>query len=418
MAHSDATVSPVAQARDARPSLEAFFSYGFRPFFLGAAIHTAVLTTVWLTWIVGTASGDTAAWLPVAGSPFAWHAHEMIYGFASAAIAGFLLTAVPNWTGALPLSGAPLVVLWVVWVAGRIAMAFSALLPAYAAGAVDIAFLPLLAAFAGRQLFVKPALKNLVFLAILLLLALGNAAYHLAANESLPFDSLALMRVALLMVAVMISIIGGRIVPAFTHNWLHLNEAPGPMPRRIGALDVASVLSIAFCALLQATAAPPTALGAAALLAAGLNGLRLFFWRGLATRREPIVWILHVAYAWIVIGLALLAASVLTDRVPASLAVHAFGTGAAGTMIMAVMSRASLGHTGRPLVAPPAVVWAYCLVTAAAVVRVFGPLILPTHVTLALVAAALAWIAAYGLFAAVYAPILTTPRVRMKAAAR
>jgi uncharacterized protein involved in response to NO len=220
----------------------------------------------------------------------------------------------------------------------------------------------------------------------------------------------------MLMVAIMIAIIGGRIVPSFTHNWLHLRENGVQMPRRINELDTASIVSIAVFAVFTISGLPDIWQGVAASLAAVLNAIRLLLWRGWSARREPIVWILHLAYAWLVIGLGLSAASAFHAGIPTSLASHAFGTGAAGTMIMAVMSRASLGHTGRPLIAPPMIVGAYVLVTVASLLRVFGPLLVPSHQPAILTLAALAWIAAFVVFAIVYAPILTTPRVHTKVA--
>jgi uncharacterized protein involved in response to NO len=397
-----------------RPSLDAFFSYGFRPFFLGAAVYAALLMTVWIAWIATSATGTAAFQLPVAGSPYAWHAHEFVFGFAMAAVAGFLLTAVPNWTGALPLSGAPLVVLFLVWIAGRVVMAVSGLLPQTVVATTDLSFLPLLGVFAARQLLVKPAPRNIVFLVILLALTLVNLAFHLATAGVISWEPLTVVRVGLMAVAIIIAIIGGRIIPAFTHNWLHLNGVTGPMPRRIDWLDRASILSLVTFVMLQALAVPPALIGGVALLASAINGTRLYLWRGWATRSEPIVFILHLGYAWIVAGLLLSAVNAWTDAVPASLASHAFGTGAAGTMILAVMTRASLGHTGRSIVAPRAIVWAYVLVSFSALMRVAGPLVASQYSAVVLSAAALAWIAAFTLFAAVYAPILTTTRVHTK----
>ena len=400
----------------ATPSFAAFFSYGFRPFFLGAAVFAALMMSVWLAFVATTTYGAANEWLPVAGSPFAWHAHEMVYGFAAAAMAGFLLTAIPNWTGALPLSGTPLIALFVMWLAGRMAMLLSGLLPLFLVAGLDLIFLPTLGVFAAVQLFVKPSPRNLVFLALLAVMTIANALFHLANFAILDVDPLAASRSGMLMVATTIAIIGGRIVPAFTHNWLHLNKGSNGMPRRFAWLDAASIGSIALFATAAVLQMPALWQGWVALGAALLNAARLSFWRGWSARREPIVWVLHLGYAWLVAGLALSAASSLTSAVPGSLASHAFGTGAAGTMIMAVMSRASLGHTGRPLVAPPLIVVAYVLNTLAALLRVFGPLAVPAHAVETLVAAALAWIAAFSLFAVVYAPILTTPRVHTKIA--
>jgi uncharacterized protein involved in response to NO len=401
--------------RQNRPSAEALFSYGFRPFFLAAAIYAAVLMTVWITWIATSTTGTAAFALPVAGSPYAWHAHEFVFGFATAAIAGFLLTAVPNWTGALPLSGAPLIGLFLLWLLGRLMMLVSGLLPPWIVAVIDVAFIPALGGFAARQLFVKPAARNLVFLVILLALTLVNLAFHFATMGLVSCDQLAVVRVGLMAVSIVIAIIGGRIIPAFTHNWLHLNRATAPKPRRIEWLDRASILSLVTFAMLQAFAVPPALFASVALLAFALNGARLYLWRGWATRSEPIVFILHLGYAWLVAGLLLSAASAWTDTVPGSLASHAFGTGAAGTMILAVMTRASLGHTGRPIVAARAIVWSYVFITVGALTRVAGPLLVPQHSAVALTVAASAWIAAFILFGAVYVPILTTPRVHTKA---
>lgn len=397
-----------------RASLDALFSYGFRPFFLGAAVFAILLMSAWITWL-----GSQGLWnrpwdLPVAGSPFAWHAHEMIFGFAAAAVAGFLLTAVPNWTGALPLSGPPLVWLFSVWVAGRVMMAVSGLLAPTLVAAVDVAFLPLLGGFAAFQLFEKPAARNFVFLVALAALTAANIAYHLAVNGIITADGS--MRFALMVLVLMVSIIGGRIIPAFTHNWLHLNVGAVPMPRRVAWLDAASIVSIALLALCQAGPVPAGVEGSIALAAALLNGARLFLWRGWMTWRAPIVFVLHAAYAWLVIGLLLLALAGFTDHLPSVPATHALGVGAVGTMIMAVMTRASLGHTGRPLVAPAPIVWSYALVTLATVLRIAGPPLLPDLWIECLLAAALAWIAAFALFVIVYTPILTTPRVAMKRA--
>jgi uncharacterized protein involved in response to NO len=338
----------------------------------------------------------------------------MVYGFAAAAVAGFLLTAVPNWTGTLPLSGTPLVLLFAVWLSGRIVMGVSGMLPYALVAAIDVAFLPALGACAAGQLLEKPALRNFVFLVIVVALTLCNVVFHLTTFGFLAVDPLAANRIGVLLVVIMIAIIGGRIIPAFTHNWLHLNGVSGQMPQRFAWLDAASIISIVVFVLLETVGAPDALRGTAALMAAAFNGARLALWRGFATRKEPIVWVLHLAYAWIVVGLALSAAASFTGHVSTAIASHAFGTGAIGTMIMAVMSRASLGHTGRPLVASRPIVAAYLLLPLAAALRVVGPLLAPQHYTAVLGVAGVAWVAAFALFVLVYAPILTTPRVHMK----
>lgn len=395
-------------------SFDAFFSYGFRPFFFGAAVFAVLLMGVWLVFVATSMSGSSGNWLPITGSPLAWHAHEMIFGFAAAAIAGFLLTAVPNWTGALPISGMPLVVLFATWMSGRIALFVSGMIPYEVAAGFDLIFLPLLGVTAARQLFVRPAMRNLVFLVLISVLTLTNAAFHLGTAGYIDLDPLRAAKAGLFVVVVKIAIIGGRVIPAFTHNWLHLNRPGAPLPQRYQWLDVTSALSIVIFAVLAAFDMQTAWQGTVALVAAVLNGVRLWHWQGWSTRSEPIVLILHLGYLWLVAGLALTAASAFQAGIPATLASHAFGTGAAGTMIMAIMSRASLGHTGRPLVAPTPIVWAYGLLSAAAVVRVAGPLVAPGATTFVLTLAALAWMGAFALFTIVYAPILSTPRVHTK----
>ena len=401
-----------------RPSFDAFFSYGFRPFFLGAAVYAVLAMLLWLGWIASVALGWPQGWLLVAGSPFAWHAHEIVFGFATAAIGGFLLTAVPNWTGALPLSGFPLVVLFAVWLLGRVAMGLSAVVPYPLVMIADGAFLPLLGGFAALQLFTRPAARNLVFLAMIVAMMICNIVSHLGNAGYLDVDPMAAIRAAMLIVIVMIAVIGGRIIPAFTHNWLNGQRPPVPMPRRIRWLDMTALVSLVVFVLFDTLAAGWVLVGTAALVAAIANGGRLVLWRGFATHAEPIVWVLHLGYAWIVIGLLLAALSAFTNEIPPAVVSHAFGTGAIGTMILAVMSRASLGHTGRRLVAPRVIVATYHLVTLAALLRVIAPLLPAQSYSPMLLAAGLAWAASFLLFALVYAPILTTPRVHMKLASR
>lgn len=390
------------------PSLGALFSYGFRPFFFSAGLFAALAMTVWLAWITTAAAGWWQGWLPVAGSAFAWHAHEMVFGFAAAAIGGFLLTAVPNWTGTLPLTGRPLAILFATWLAGRVAMGLSGLLPFPLVMLLDVAFLPILGAFAARQLIVRPTARNLMFLVLVAALTVCNILFHLGNASHLALDPFAPVRIALMVVIVMIAIVGGRIIPAFTHNWL--NGKRKPMPQRIPWLEKTALAALVAFVLLEATGAPDTLIGLAALVAAVAHGARLVLWRGFATRAEPIVWVLHLGYAWIVIGLALAALAAFTDAVPSASITHAFGTGAIGTMTLAVMSRASLGHTGRRLIAPRPIVWTYYLITLAAALRVAAPFWTDGSAA-ALTAAALAWISAFSLFTYVYAPILTTPRI-------
>ena len=385
----------------------ALFSYGFRPFFLGAGAYAVLAMAIWITWIWA----QDPAWATWRGFPFAWHAHEMVFGFGVAAVAGFLLTAVPNWTGALPLAGRPLMLLFAVWLVGRVAMNATGVLPASLVATIDLAFVPLLGVLAARQLLVKPAPRNFIFLVLLAALTVCNAEYHLTVIGMTSSDEMAGVRLGLMLLILMIAIVGGRIVPAFTHNWLHLNAPASDMPRRYPLLDAVAIASVALFIVSQIIPAPVALTGSLALVGSVANGARLVLWRGFATWRAPIVWVLHLGYAWLVVGLAMAGAAAFSSQVSSAIAAHAFGTGAVGTMVLAVMTRASLGHTGRPLVAARPIVWAYGLVTLAALLRTFGVLIAPAYYTEILVAAGLAWISAFALFVIVYAPILVGPRV-------
>lgn len=395
----------------ARPTLSALFSYGFRPFFLSASAYAAVVMAVWLAWIGIHAANASLTWISISGAPHVWHAHEMVFGFGAAAVAGFLLTAVPNWTGALPASGRPLAILFAMWAAGRLAMWTSALVPAFLTAAVDLAFIPFLALHVAHQLFVRPQSKNMVFLGLLTVLFLANGTYHLTAVGVLTLEPTAGIRVGLLALVAMVVVIGGRIVPSFTHNHLKRISPDAPMPVRHALLDRASLVLVMAFAIAAALQLPDRVVGMLAALAALANGARLVLWRGHATLDAPIVVVLHVGYAWLVVGLAIWAAADLGGFMSEVAALHALATGGIGTMVLAVMSRASLGHTGRPLVVSPSIAVAYALVSLAAVLRVFGPALLPQAYNEIMLVAGLAWLAAFATFTVVYFPILTSARV-------
>lgn len=412
-ASTDAAGGPAELARASlleRIWGHSFFSYGFRPFFLGAAIYAALAMALWLAWIGIHAANASLIWISISGPPHVWHAHEMVFGFAMAAVAGFLLTAVPNWTSATPLSGRPLVVLFGLWLAGRAVMLSSAFLPALVVAAVDLAFIPALALHVARQLFVRPQKRNMVFLGILLALFAANVSYHLSAAGLADLDPTAGLRAGVLIVVLVIVIIGGRIVPSFTHNYLHRTEPQSRMPTRSDIIDRVAVMTMLIFAVATLVPVGDTVLAVTAGAAALANAVRLAGWRGTATVSEPIVAVLHAGYLWVVIGLGVWCVADATNLISEVSALHALSTGAIGTMILAVMSRASLGHTGRPIAAPASIVVSYVLVTLAAALRTFGPALVPSAYNPVMLASGLLWTAAFALFAITYAPILTRPR--------
>jgi len=378
--------------------MPAVFSAAFRPFFLGAALWSAAAVPAWLMSFSGRAA------LPEAFPPFLWHVHEMVFGFAFAAVAGFLLTAIPNWTGRLPLRGARLAALAGLWLAGRIALLLSAQLGPLAAAAIDLAFPAALIAVVARELIAGRNWRNLPMLAALALLFCGSLLVHLQAI-GVGYAALLGNRLGIATLLMLIALIGGRIVPSFTRNWLAKHRPEGPMPAPAGPLDVAA-LAATFAALAAWVAAPGGPVTPWLALAASLAlGLRLSRWRGLAALGEPLLFVLHAGYGWLAFGLALLGLSGVAPLVPQSAALHALTVGAIGTMTLAVMTRATLGHSGRPLSADRATVLVYLLVTLAALLRIAAPMAGGAFLALTWAAGA-AWSAAFLLFAVSYRNML------------
>lgn len=372
------------------------FSVGFRPFFLLAAVWAAVAVPVWVLAFTG------AVQVPGAMPPAVWHGHEMVFGFGQAVVAGFLLTAIPNWTGRMPLQGWQLAGLVLLWLLGRIAMLLSASLGPVAAGVLDLAFPLVFLAAVAREILAGRNWHNLPMLLALGVLFAGSLLVHLGA----PALGNRLGVATLLM---LISLVGGRIVPSFTRNWLARQQPGTPLPAGFGWPDRAA-LGLTVLALASWALAPDTAPAPWLALAAGVAlAVRLSRWRGAATVREPLLGVLHLGYAWLAAGLVLLALPALIPALPASAAMHALTVGAIGTMTLAVMSRVTLGHSGRALVAGPGTVWAYGLVSLAALLRIGAPLGGVWYAPL-VSCAGLAWSAAFALFIVLYGPALLSPR--------
>ncbi len=347
----------------------ALFAYGFRPFFLGAALYAAWGAVGWILVWAGYINFHPA--MPA----MLWHAHEMVFGFLAAALAGFLLTAVPNWTGVAPLRGFRLASLFALWVAGRIgAWAVAGDAPTIFA-ILDIGFLPALAVWAGRAILEKRLMRNLPLAGLLVVLSGTNLAIHLDAIGMWQGAAHPALYLAIGIVAVLVTIIGGRIIPAFTQNALRSAGLQIELDRN-PVLDKGAILSTLLCFLAIGASLPELLIAGLAAAAAVLNFVRLLGWRPLATIGMPIVWVLHLGYAWLVAGLALWAISAGLGIGTRSMALHAVTLGAFGTMILGVMSRASLGHTGRPILADGWLVLVYVLISIATAGRaVVGPVV-------------------------------------------
>lgn len=379
----------------ARPML---LAYPFRIFFLCTALFGALAIVVWIAVLTGWLSLNTGA------PPLLWHAHEMLYGFAPAAIAGFLLTAMSNWTGMPPPRGAPLLALALLWLAGRLTMAASGVLPAWLVATIDLSFLIVLAAYALLVLRRTRNTRNLPLVGVLVVLASGNLLMHLSLmGMSMRLGELGTL-VALDTLALLMGIIGGRIAPAFTRNWLAQHGRAPEQVRVRSQLDHAALAATVLMLPADLLAPASAAADLVALLAGALHLARLIGWRGWCVWRNPLLWVLHVGYGWLALALLIKGLTPLLPSLPTSAWYHALGIGAMGTLIVGVMTRVAVGHTGRPLALLRGAQLIYWLVTAAAILRLAstGPGILYT--------AAAAWVAALLLFTVLYGPILNRPR--------
>lgn len=386
-----------------RRDVPVLLAWAFRPFFLLCALHAVVALLVWAAWLF------TDWKLPLGANPIAWHSHEMLYGFVPAAAAGFVLTAICNWTGATPLQGRGLLSLILLWLAGRLAMAFAGILPSTLVAVIDIAFLPVLAVYVATVLLRHGNRRNLILVLVMALLTLGNVMMHLGfikqdaewlrQGQQLGLDVITLMMV----------VIAGRITPAFSANWLRMHGGAAGSIRQITALERSAPLSVLALLLAGLLRAPDAMIGVLAVATAALHGVRLYLWRGWLVRAEPLLWVLHLGYAWIVLALLLRGATMLGAGLSPVAWQHALGVGAMGTLIIGVMSRVALGHTGRPLRLPRFGVVMYWLVTVAAVLRL-GAAVGWIAYRPAISISALAWAAAFALYLMLYFPVLNAPR--------
>jgi uncharacterized protein involved in response to NO len=379
----------------------AFLSYGFRPFFLGAAVFAGLSVLFWVALFTGNASATFLY------PPRDWHVHEMLFGYLPALIAGFLLTAMPNWTDRLPLRGAPLLALFLVWLAGRLLVAAPSA-GASAAAIVDGAFLIILAIYVWREIAAAKAWDRAPIGLLVSLYAMANILFHLSALRGASTDLPE--RFALSVMTLMLTVIGGRLTPTFTREFFLNEKIPRP-PDVFSAVDGIAT-GLVLVGVITWVFQPESVWSGAILVLAGVASVvRLLRWRGWRTWREPLVLILHVGYGWVGLFLLAMGASILGSGFSPENAVHLLTTGAMGAMTLAVMTRASLGHTGRPRHADRLTVAIYFLVNGGALLRIFAPNSdVPTAVTYAMLGlSAFCWSGAYLLFAFAYGPFLLRP---------
>lgn len=378
----------------------ALFSYGFRPFFLFGALWSIVAVALWLPLLSGAFS------LPIVLSPIEWHAHELIFGYVPAIVAGFLLTAVPNWTGRLPVVGTPLAALFSVWMLGRIAVLTSGLVGAVPAAVVDLSFLSLLCVVSAREIISAKNKRNFVVLGLLVMLLLANGLFHYEVATA--GSTQVAIRLGIAVTITLIMLIGGRVTPSFTRNWL-VRRSPGNLPAPSDKLDI-GVLLVSAVALAAWVAFPDWSVsGALCILAASANLFRVGRWAGWRTTAEPLVVVLHIAFLFVPIGFALVGIAILSPAIlTQSGAIHGWTTGAIAMMTLAIMTRASLGHTGCSLVASPSITLIYVSAFGAALARILAAFefnreaMLHTSVFL--------WVVAFATFVIVFAPLLVRPK--------
>ena len=376
---------------------------GFRPFFLSGAIFSIVAVILWLLMYKGTIS------LAPLGGGYWWHIHEMVFGFGGAIIAGFLLTAVQNWTGARGAQGTTLLVLFLFWLAGRIALLLPNILSDTLVTLIDLSFLPAVAYVLAKPLIAIKQYRNLFFVPLLLLFTLANLEMHLAIYLPATFNVTFAGYTGVMLVTFLMSVMAGRVTPMFTANGTKTPKVT-PLPW----LDMAtngSLAVIMFSLLLEPIFGFSEQLFGILLVIAGIfQTIRWLRWRPWITLSVPLLWSIHIAIKFIAYGLIILGASYLIPEIPSNHIWHLLTVGGMGGLILAMISRVSLGHTGRPLSPPKAMTAAYFFITLAALIRALGPLITPEKTLVFIDISGTFWLFAFGIFVVTYAPMLMKAR--------
>ncbi|MFT5675316.1 MAG: hypothetical protein ACI808_001247 [Paraglaciecola sp.] len=379
----------------------AFFEFAFRPFFLLASLFSIVALLVWNGLFTGSLS------LNLYGGALWWHMHEMLFGFAAAIIVGFLLTAVQNWSGVRSLNGKGLMLLVAVWLLARILFFFPNTIPHWFIAFVDIAFLPISAAALAYPIIKAKLWRNMMFIPILLMMAITNATMHYSVATLNPLLTNTTSTAMVLLVTLVMCIMGGRVFPMFTAN--------GTQTQRVNAIDWLEKIAIfstflAVLAGLKFIELPAMLIAAIFFVASAAHTLRVFRWKIWVTLKTPLVWSLHLSYWCIAVGLFMYGLSLITPSVTHSQAIHTLTVGAMATMILSMISRVSLGHTGRKIVVGKVMTFAFVAIMLAFIIRVFGSYWISNYSHVISIAVGL-WAIGYGSFVALYFPILTKPRV-------
>jgi uncharacterized protein involved in response to NO len=375
------------------------FNLGFRPFFLLSGVFAVILMALWVPAFTGGRALSTYY------GQIGWHSHEMIFGYTVGVIAGFLLTSVRNWTGRPTATGASLAALIALWLLGRILPFFSATMPAWSISIVDVAFLPALIASIAVPLVRHGEQRNLLFLPLMLGFFVANLLVHLEVLGLVPGVARHGIFFGLYLVILLIVIMGGRVIPFFTERALS-----GVVIKRRPLIEWLAPLTVIAFMVAELLFPNSRLAGALAGLAGIINGVRIISWYSHRYWQVPLLWVLHLGYGWIVVGFLLRAAASL-EMIPAQFTIHAFTVGGIGVLTIGMMARVSLGHTGRPLKVESSMVVAFILINVAAVLRGLLPSIFPLWFSQLVFLSGIMWIAAFLMFAIVYAPILSQPRI-------
>jgi uncharacterized protein involved in response to NO len=397
----------MAESGSSDKSIGIFIGYGLRPFFLFAGLYAVLAMLVWIGWLALHALNGVIL-APTSHFPaMLWHGHEMLFGYVTAVIAGFLLTAVPNWTGTAILARNRLILLTAIWLAGRLVMWFGAALPDWLVAAIDVSFPLFLAVMVVGPLWHKRAPRNYAFVGVLGVIAAANFMVHGEVMGVFEDSARTGLILGIDAVLLLMTVVGGRIVPAFTSGAL---RGDGVALRDSGLLDRMAIAAVLAVAIADLAAPDSLTVGIAALIAGLIQAGRMIGWRTSHTLDKPILWVLHLGYGWIAAGLLLKGIAETTGWVSSAAALHGLTVGAIGTLTLGVMSRAALGHTGRALVAPRALAVAYVVVSLAALTRLLGPTILPGWYSEVMIVSGTLWVIAFGAFTAIFWPMLTRPR--------
>lgn len=371
----------------------AFWGRGFRPFFFKAAVFAVLAVPLWAFVMSGIVPGAPG----IFSDPLFWHAHEMIFGFTMAVVAGFLLTAVANWTGWAPVRGAHLFFLVALWAFGRAASAFPDV-PFWLAGAINLVFIPCLAVSLFVPLWKSGNIRNFVFLGLLSVLFILESAFF--ALQDVKF-----LHAALFVMMAVVGIVGGRIVPSFSVAWLRFHGQHVQQKDLLGLDKVSFSLSLFLAGIVLVFGTDAAACGIAAFALAGVQTWRWRFYYPLATLAEPMLWILHAGFFWMILGFALLGLSAF-GFAPISSAIHALTAGSIGSLTLGMMCRVTMGHTGRMIRANRATIVSFYLMQLSAALRVLGPVAFPGEILLVFQVSGVLWAACFLIYLFVYGPLL------------